>query len=163
MSERRNKERNGKKKGKKERNRKNPDANTGAPTLKPMRHSVVVDEGSRLTMKCEASGSPPLSYKWYKDGTVLKKSKEVDIRGSKKNSRIKIASAQLEDSGNYMCVVENQGGTSNGTSTVRVQSITTTLPPGSGHARRCNDTEKGYCVNDGECYFIHGINQLSCK
>ncbi|KAI4884648.1 hypothetical protein NFI96_002734 [Prochilodus magdalenae] len=41
--------------------------------------------------------------------------------------------------------------------------VTTTLPPGSGHARRCNDTEKGYCVNDGECYFIHGINQLSCK
>ncbi|KAK1787388.1 hypothetical protein P4O66_002883 [Electrophorus voltai] len=41
--------------------------------------------------------------------------------------------------------------------------VTTTLPPGSGHARRCNDTEKGYCVNDGECYFIHGINQLSCN
>ncbi|XP_053096120.1 neuregulin 2a isoform X5 [Pangasianodon hypophthalmus] len=37
------------------------------------------------------------------------------------------------------------------------------LPPGSGHERRCNETEKGYCVNNGECYFIHGINQLSCK
>lgn len=42
-------------------------------------------------------------------------------------------------------------------------SVTTTLSPGSGHARRCNDTEKAYCVNGGECYFIHGINQLSCK
>ncbi|XP_017554209.2 neuregulin 2a isoform X3 [Pygocentrus nattereri] len=135
----------------------------GAPTLKPMRNPVMVEEGSRLTMKCEASGTPPLSYKWYKDGTVLKKSKEIKIKGSKKNSKIQIASARLEDSGNYMCVVENEGGSSNSTSTVHVQSITTTLPPGSGHARRCNDTEKGYCVNDGECYFIHGINQLSCK
>uniref|UniRef100_A0A4W4H1L1 Uncharacterized protein n=1 Tax=Electrophorus electricus TaxID=8005 RepID=A0A4W4H1L1_ELEEL len=128
-----------------------------------MRNPVLVEEGRRLTMKCEASGSPPLSYKWYKDGTVLKKSKEVKIKGSKKNSKIQIASARLEDSGNYMCVVENEGGSNNSTSTVHVQSITTTLPPGSGHARRCNDTEKGYCVNDGECYFIHGINQLSCK
>ncbi|GAA6095562.1 neuregulin 2a isoform X2 [Tachysurus ichikawai] len=41
--------------------------------------------------------------------------------------------------------------------------VTTALPPGSGHERRCNETEKGYCVNNGECYFIHGINQLSCK
>ncbi|KAL2094844.1 hypothetical protein ACEWY4_009563 [Coilia grayii] len=42
-------------------------------------------------------------------------------------------------------------------------TVTTTLSPGSGHARRCNDTEKTYCVNGGHCYFIHGINQLSCK
>ncbi|XP_064181887.1 pro-neuregulin-2, membrane-bound isoform-like isoform X4 [Anguilla rostrata] len=40
---------------------------------------------------------------------------------------------------------------------------TTTLSPGSGHARRCNETERAYCVNGGDCYFIHGINQLSCK
>ncbi|KAK1787390.1 hypothetical protein P4O66_002884 [Electrophorus voltai] len=93
-----------------------------APTLKPMRNPVLVEEGRRLTMKCEASGSPPLSYKWYKDGTVLKKSKEVKIKGSKKNSKIQIASARLEDSGNYMCVVENEGGSNNSTSTVHVQS-----------------------------------------
>ncbi|MEQ2243908.1 hypothetical protein ILYODFUR_011670 [Ilyodon furcidens] len=41
--------------------------------------------------------------------------------------------------------------------------VTTTPPPGSGHARRCNDTEKAYCVNGGDCYFIHGINRIACK
>lgn len=46
---------------------------------------------------------------------------------------------------------------------VCLSTVTTALPPGSGHERRCNETEKGYCVNNGECYFIHGINQLSCK
>ncbi|XP_049322443.1 neuregulin 2a isoform X5 [Astyanax mexicanus] len=160
------KERNGRRKGgKKERKEKNsnPTQGEGAPTIKPLRNPVMVDEGGRLTVKCEASGSPPLSYKWYKDGSLLKKSKEVKIKASKKNSKVQISSARLEDAGSYMCVVENEDGSSNRTSTVNVQSITTTLPPGSGHARRCNDTEKGYCVNDGECYFIHGINQLSCK
>lgn len=42
-------------------------------------------------------------------------------------------------------------------------SVTTTLATGSGHARKCNDTEKAYCVNGGDCYFIHGIDRLSCK
>ncbi|XP_060746528.1 neuregulin 2a isoform X3 [Tachysurus vachellii] len=157
------KERNGKKKGKKERKEQKSDLTQGAPTIKPLRSPVVVPEGARITVKCEASGKPPLSYKWYKDGTILKKSKQVRIRAKKKNSKVQITSARLEDSGNYMCVVENDSGSSNSTSTVHVQSITTALPPGSGHERRCNETEKGYCVNNGECYFIHGINQLSCK
>uniref|UniRef100_A0A8C7K845 Neuregulin 2a n=1 Tax=Oncorhynchus kisutch TaxID=8019 RepID=A0A8C7K845_ONCKI len=125
-----------------------------------MRNPLMVDEGSRLTVKCEATGNPSPTYKWFKDGSELKKSREVKI---KKNSRVQISRAKLEDSGNYTCVAENLLGNSNSTSTVHVQSITTTLSPGSGHARRCNDTEKDYCVNGGDCYFIHGINQLSCK
>uniref|UniRef100_A0A4W5JQL9 Immunoglobulin I-set domain-containing protein n=1 Tax=Hucho hucho TaxID=62062 RepID=A0A4W5JQL9_9TELE len=81
----------------------------------------------------------------------------------RKNSRVQISRAKLEDSGNYTCVAENLLGNSNSTSTVHVQSITTTPSSGSGHARRCNDSEKAYCVNGGDCYFIHGINQFSCK
>ncbi|XP_056302690.1 neuregulin 2a isoform X5 [Danio aesculapii] len=133
------------------------------PSLKRMKNPVLADEGSRLIVKCEATGSPAPEYKWYKDGAELKKSKEIRIRNGKKNSKVQIGSAKLEDSGNYTCVAENILGKANGTSTVHVQSITTTVSPGSGHARRCNDTEKTYCVNGGDCYYIHGINQLSCK
>uniref|UniRef100_A0AAY4ABS7 Neuregulin 2a n=1 Tax=Denticeps clupeoides TaxID=299321 RepID=A0AAY4ABS7_9TELE len=124
-----------------------------------MKSPVFLEEGSRHKLRCEATGSPNITYSWYKDGSELKKSKDIKI----KTSKVQISNARLEDSGNYTCVVENQFGKSNGTSTVHVQSITTTLSPGSGHARRCNDTEKAYCVNGGDCYFIHGINQLSCK
>ncbi|XP_057217251.1 neuregulin 2a isoform X6 [Triplophysa rosa] len=133
------------------------------PELKPMKKTVLVDEGRKLIVKCEASGNPTPDYKWYKDGAELRKSKQIKIRNVKKTSKVQIGSAKLEDSGNYTCVAENIVGKVNGTSTVHVQSITTTLSPGSGHARRCNDTEKAYCVNGGDCYFIHGINQLSCK
>ncbi|XP_065143220.1 neuregulin 2a isoform X6 [Paramisgurnus dabryanus] len=134
------------------------------PTLRAMKSPVFVGEGRKLIVKCEASGKPTPEYKWYKDGAELKRSKEIKIgRKGKKNSKVQIDSAKLEHSGNYTCVAENLLGRDNGTSTVHVQSITTTLSPGSGHARRCNDTEKAYCVNGGDCYFIHGINQLSCK
>eukprot|EP00064_Thunnus_orientalis_P005475 superscaffoldBa00000537_g5489 len=128
-----------------------------------MKNPLIVDEGSKFTVKCEATGSPVPTYRWFKDGNELKKSKKVRIKSGMKNSRVQISRAKLEDSGNYTCVVENPLGKDNSTGTVNVQSITTTLSPGSGHARRCNDTEKAYCVNGGDCYFIHGINQLSCK
>uniref|UniRef100_A0A8C1KY65 Neuregulin 2a n=1 Tax=Cyprinus carpio TaxID=7962 RepID=A0A8C1KY65_CYPCA len=134
------------------------------PSLKRMKNRVSVGEGSKLIVRCGASGNPTPQYKWYKDGTELKKSKEIKIsRNGKKTSKVQISSAKLEDSGNYTCVAENILGKDNGTSTVHVQSITTTLSPGSGHARRCNESEKAYCVNGGDCYYIHGINRLSCK
>ncbi|XP_061606833.1 neuregulin 2a isoform X1 [Phyllopteryx taeniolatus] len=134
-----------------------------APKLKPMKNPSIVDEGSKLTVKCEATGNPLPTYRWFKDGNELKKSKKIRIKNSQKNSRLQISRAKLEDSGKYTCVVENLLGKDNSTGTINVQSITTTLSPGSGHARRCNDTEKAFCVNGGDCYFIHGINRLSCK
>ncbi|XP_015205437.1 pro-neuregulin-2, membrane-bound isoform isoform X2 [Lepisosteus oculatus] len=133
-----------------------------APKLKKLRDQSV-REGEKLILKCEATGNPIPTYKWYRDGSELKKSKEIKIKTGKKNSRIQITKVKVEDSGNYTCVVENLLGRDNATSTINVQSITTTLSPGSGHARRCNDTEKAYCVNGGVCYYIDGINQLSCK
>ncbi|XP_051955523.1 pro-neuregulin-2, membrane-bound isoform-like isoform X4 [Xyrauchen texanus] len=163
MSEGKKRERNEKKRGGKKGRKESRDSREGAPTLRRMKNPVLVGEGSRLIVKCEASGSPTLEYKWYKDGTELKKSKEIRIRNGKKNSKVQIGRAKPEDSGNYTCVAENYLGKDNGTSTVHVQSITTNLSPDPGHARRCNDTEKAYCVNGGDCYFIHGINQLSCK
>ncbi|XDV38917.1 hypothetical protein PO909_008237 [Leuciscus waleckii] len=87
-----------------------------------MINPVLVDEGSRLVVRCEASGNPTPEYKWYKDGAELKKSKEIRIKNGKKNSKVQIGSAKLEDSGNYTCVAENTLGKENGTSTVHVKS-----------------------------------------
>ncbi|KAM9333273.1 neuregulin 2a isoform 2-T2 [Pholidichthys leucotaenia] len=166
MMESKKKDKKGRKRGgKKQQKEKEGDPTAVvAPKLKPMKNPIIVNEGSKLTVKCEATeGNPAPTYTWFKDGNELKKSKKVKIRSSMKNSRVQISRVKLEDSGNYTCVVENQLGRDNSTGSVNVQSITTTTPPGSGHARRCNDSEKAYCVNGGDCYFIHGINQFSCK
>ncbi|XP_056626105.1 neuregulin 2b [Triplophysa dalaica] len=133
-----------------------------APKVKPMDSQWAL-EGKKLTLKCEAAGNPSPSFNWYKDGSQLRKRKDVKIKTNKKNSKLHISRVRMEDSGNYTCVAENSVGRENATSYVSVQSITTTLSPGSSHARKCNETEKTYCVNGGDCYFIHGINQLSCK
>ncbi|XP_077103527.1 neuregulin 2b isoform X1 [Siphateles boraxobius] len=133
-----------------------------SPKVKPMDSQWLL-EGKKLTLKCEAVGNPSPSFNWYKDGNQLRKRKDVKIKSNKKNSKLHISRVRQEDSGNYTCVAENSLGRENATSYVSVQSITTTLSPGSSHARKCNETEKTHCVNGGDCYFIHGINQLSCK
>ncbi|KAM4546513.1 neuregulin 2a isoform 2-T2 [Fundulus diaphanus] len=152
-----------------------------APKIKPIKNPIIVVEGSKLIVKCEATGDPVLNYTWFKDGNELKRNKKVKLK--RKGSRVHINRATLEDSGNYTCVVENTLGKHNSTRTVNIQSkkgkeeattiepkarvqehtVTTTLSPDSGHTRRCNDTEKNYCVNQGDCYFITGINKIACK
>ncbi|CAL8303325.1 unnamed protein product [Gadus morhua 'NCC'] len=126
MSEGRKKERKGRKKGAKKAPKEkeiDPTA-AAAPRLKPMKYKPLVDAGEKLTLKCEATGNPMPSYKWYKDGKELTKKPPpgIKIKGSLKNSRLQISRAKLEHSGNYTCVVENSLGRENATRYVNVQS-----------------------------------------
>ncbi|TRY58432.1 hypothetical protein DNTS_002058 [Danionella cerebrum] len=87
MSEGKKRERNGRKRGGKKGHKESIDPTRDvAPSLKRMKTSLLVDEGSRLMVKCEATGNPTPEYKWYKDGTELKKSKEIRIRNGNGNS-----------------------------------------------------------------------------
>ncbi|KAJ4930330.1 hypothetical protein JOQ06_019334, partial [Pogonophryne albipinna] len=117
MTETKRKDRKGKKKG----GKKGDSTAAAAPKLKPMKNPITVDEGGKLIVKCEAKGSS-LSFRWFKDGNELKKSKTLKIRVTSRKSKLQINRAKLEDSGNYTCVVENALGKDNSTGTVNVQS-----------------------------------------
>uniref|UniRef100_A0A8C8SU04 Pro-neuregulin-2, membrane-bound isoform n=1 Tax=Pelusios castaneus TaxID=367368 RepID=A0A8C8SU04_9SAUR len=135
------------------------------PKLKKLK-SPNVHVGEKISLKCEATaGNPQPSYKWYKDGKELKKSKDIRIKygNGKKISRLQFNKVKLEDAGEYSCEAENVLGKDTAKGSINVRSVTTTLSSWSGHARKCNETAKSYCVNGGVCYYIEGINQLSCK
>ncbi|XP_067088290.1 pro-neuregulin-2, membrane-bound isoform-like, partial [Osmerus mordax] len=123
MSEEKKKQRKGKNKGERKRGKKEEidPTKAAAPKLRRMRNPLTVNEGSRLTVKCEATGNPGPTYRWFKDGNELKKSREIRIKTSQKNSKVQISRARLEDSGNYTCVAENPLGKDNSTSAVHVQ------------------------------------------
>uniref|UniRef100_A0A8C3ERT5 Pro-neuregulin-2, membrane-bound isoform n=1 Tax=Corvus moneduloides TaxID=1196302 RepID=A0A8C3ERT5_CORMO len=157
------------------------------PKLKKLK-SPNVHVGEKISLKCEATaGNPQPSYKWFKDGKELKKSKDIRIKygNGKKISRLQFNKVKLEDAGEYSCEAENVLGKDTTKGSLNVKSgttkapqvlpasetkivvmeeeLTTTLSSWSGHARKCNETAKSYCVNGGVCYYIEGINQLSCK
>uniref|UniRef100_A0A3Q2PN08 Neuregulin 2b n=1 Tax=Fundulus heteroclitus TaxID=8078 RepID=A0A3Q2PN08_FUNHE len=107
-------------------------------------------------VKCEASGNPSPSFRWYKDGHELQKGRDLKIKTNKKNSKVQIGRVRVEDSGNYTCVAENSLGQENATTIITVQILTTTtLSPGVSHVRRCNDSEKAYCANGGDFLSFH--------
>ncbi|XP_023607934.1 pro-neuregulin-2, membrane-bound isoform [Myotis lucifugus] len=135
------------------------------PKLKKMK-SQTGQVGEKQSLKCEAvAGNPLPSYRWFKDGKELNRSRDIRIKygNGRKNSRLQFNKVKVEDAGEYVCEAENILGKDTVRGRLYVNSVSTTLSSWSGHARKCNETAKSYCVNGGVCYYIEGINQLSCK
>ncbi|XP_004280338.1 pro-neuregulin-2, membrane-bound isoform isoform X1 [Orcinus orca] len=135
------------------------------PKLKKMK-SQTGQVGEKQSLKCEAAaGNPQPSYRWFKDGKELNRSRDIRIKygNGRKNSRLQFNKVKVEDAGEYVCEAENILGKDTVRGRLFVNSVSTTLSSWSGHARKCNETAKSYCVNGGVCYYIEGINQLSCK
>ncbi|XP_038187027.1 pro-neuregulin-2, membrane-bound isoform isoform X3 [Arvicola amphibius] len=135
------------------------------PKLKKMK-SQTGEVGEKQSLKCEAAaGNPQPSYRWFKDGKELNRSRDIRIKygNGRKNSRLQFNKVKVEDAGEYVCEAENILGKDTVRGRLHVNSVSTTLSSWSGHARKCNETAKSYCVNGGVCYYIEGINQLSCK
>ncbi|KAL6092967.1 hypothetical protein STEG23_002913, partial [Scotinomys teguina] len=128
--------------------------------------SQTGEVGEKQSLKCEAAaGNPQPSYRWFKDGKELNRSRDIRIKygNGRKNSRLQFNKVKVEDAGEYVCEAENILGKDTVRGRLHVNSVSTTLSSWSGHARKCNETAKSYCVNGGVCYYIEGINQLSCK
>lgn len=68
-------------------------------TTQPTSQSVLL--GSQATFSVVATGSVPLSYQWYKNGTLI---------SGATSSQYSIANVQSADSGNYSVVVHNVAG-----------------------------------------------------
>ncbi|XP_041107657.1 pro-neuregulin-1, membrane-bound isoform-like isoform X5 [Polyodon spathula] len=149
------------------------DTSDPAPKLKKLK-SLEVEEGKKVVLKCEASaGNPKPVLTWYKDGKPLKennKPKDIKIKQKKigNSSDIQILKAKLSHTGQYMCEATNNHGTVRSVGNITVipglrapaptaTTTTTASTLGTGHAIKCNDSEKNYCVNGGECFVLNTI------
>ncbi|ROI37368.1 Pro-neuregulin-2, membrane-bound isoform [Anabarilius grahami] len=63
-----------------------------APKVKPMDSQWLL-EGKKLTLKCEAVGNPSPSFNWYKDGSQLRKRKDVKIKSNKDAKTFEVGEA----------------------------------------------------------------------
>ncbi|XP_065791604.1 pro-neuregulin-2, membrane-bound isoform isoform X5 [Muntiacus reevesi] len=79
------------------------------PKLKKMK-SQTGQVGEKQSLKCEAAAGNPLpSYRWFKDGKELNRSRDIRIKygNGRKNSRLQFNKVKLEDAGEYVCEAEN--------------------------------------------------------
>jgi len=70
------------------------------------------NEGDKVNLTCEAKGDPTPKVTWYKDGQVfLGRSKASEsIASGKYDYIIDLPGVDLDDGGNYTCVVWNIHG-----------------------------------------------------
>ncbi|MFN7140009.1 MAG: immunoglobulin domain-containing protein, partial [Limisphaerales bacterium] len=70
-------------------------------TQHPLSHNVL--SGNPVRLLCSASGTPPLSYQWFKDGVALPPTQNHPVHF--------IPSTTRSHSGTYWCAVTDANGT----------------------------------------------------
>uniref|UniRef100_F6QD70 Hemicentin 2 n=1 Tax=Ornithorhynchus anatinus TaxID=9258 RepID=F6QD70_ORNAN len=94
------------------------EAGTAGAEVELVVHGELPDEGRSasscpgsdrmpVTIQCVATGTPPPSFRWWKDGAALP---GVTVSGGGRVLRIE--RTQLSDAGSYRCVASNVAGTS---------------------------------------------------
>ncbi|MGH0143069.1 UNVERIFIED_CONTAM: hypothetical protein FKN15_022424 [Acipenser sinensis] len=75
--------------------------------------------GTPITLLCEATGVPPPSITWLKDGTPIENNAEW--RGMSGGSRLELGPVQLSHAGTYTCLASNTEGETRRHYTLAVQ------------------------------------------
>ncbi|XP_078576184.1 uncharacterized protein LOC144861942 isoform X3 [Branchiostoma floridae x Branchiostoma japonicum] len=153
-----------------------------APKIRGRLRPVKAAEGEEVQLKCNVQGRPFPAVTWKKDGELLQdlKLKGVQIKPSKRGSRVRIKKLLPIHEGTYECVAESPvpGDPATTKNTVTIKEPTppeTTTPTGTvssttpvktpifqlttiptqktftGHGIPCRDQDAGYCLNGGTC------------
>ncbi|XP_016146102.1 hemicentin-1-like [Sinocyclocheilus grahami] len=76
----------------------------------PAVERVVETISNPVTFACDATGIPPPSLTWLKNGRVIENSESLEMHILSGGSKLQIARSQLSDSGTYTCVASNVEG-----------------------------------------------------
>ena len=89
--------------------------------------SVTVEEGLPMTLFCNATGNPPPTLSWTKDGSPINNNQGIIFTGD--NETLSIANINRSESGNYRCVTRNSlGDDTSNAAKVDVQCKCSTIP-----------------------------------
>ncbi|XP_024082574.1 Down syndrome cell adhesion molecule-like protein Dscam2 isoform X14 [Cimex lectularius] len=91
--------------------------------------TFILRKGNALTLQCPAQAFPVPSFRWYKfvEGTSRKQAVVMSDRIKQVSGTLIIREAKVEDSGKYLCVVNNSVG---GESVETVLTVTAPLVAG---------------------------------
>ena len=70
--------------------------------------NVTKTEGENITLHCNATGYPPPTLSWTKDGSDISNNSRISFSADKK--QLAITKASRVDSGAYRCVASNSLG-----------------------------------------------------
>ncbi|KAK5869646.1 hypothetical protein PBY51_024348 [Eleginops maclovinus] len=96
----------------------------------PAEESVVETISNPVTFACDATGIPPPSLTWLKNGRPIENSESLEMHIFAGGSKLQIARSHVADSGTYTCVASNVEGKARKSYNLSIQGSGN---PGSNH------------------------------
>lgn len=85
------------------------------PVIVQLEESYTVDQGTDLSIPCEASGSPYPTIKWTMVGAQMAPNVQYN------DNVLRIRNAMPKNRGVYLCLAENSYGTVKSSTTINVE------------------------------------------
>ncbi|XP_060933914.1 hemicentin-1 [Limanda limanda] len=90
----------------------------------PVEENVVETISNPVTFSCDATGIPPPSLTWMKNGRPIENSESLEMHIFSGGSKLQIARSQLSDGGTYTCLASNVEGNAR-----KSYQLTVLVPP----------------------------------
>uniref|UniRef100_A0A8C6L9W6 Ig-like domain-containing protein n=1 Tax=Nothobranchius furzeri TaxID=105023 RepID=A0A8C6L9W6_NOTFU len=98
----------------------------------------LITRGNSTRLECKVTGSPVISFRWFKNETEISCSPKYTIRTTDVESVLEIAECLVEDCGDYVCVASSEAGSDRCSCTVTVKE-----PPEFVRSLEPRDVVKG--------------------
>ena len=81
----------------------------------------LVTSSDSVRLECKVTGSPVISFKWFKDEMEISSSPKYKMAVIDLVASLEIVNCSVEDSGNYACLASSEAGSDRCSSTVTVK------------------------------------------
>ncbi|CAB1328711.1 unnamed protein product [Coregonus sp. 'balchen'] len=81
----------------------------------------LVVKGSAVKLECKATGTPEISFKWFKNEIEITQNEKYKMVVINSVASLEIVNCSVDDSGNYVCVASSDAGSDHSSSTVTVK------------------------------------------
>lgn len=89
--------------------------------MRKLEATKLVTRGDSSRLECKVTGSPVISFKWFKDEMEIGSGPKYAISSVDSVASLEISDCTLEDSGDYVCVASSEAGSDRCISTVTVK------------------------------------------
>ncbi|KAJ7986246.1 hypothetical protein DPEC_G00337960 [Dallia pectoralis] len=118
------------------------------PSISGSVETVVETISNPVTFACDATGFPPPSLTWLKNGQTIENSESLELYIMSGGSKLQIGRTQLSDSGIYTCVASNVEGKAQ-----KSYQLTIQVPPSIAGSEI--PSEVGVLLNDSVQLVCH--------
>lgn len=83
---------------------------TEPPCILEKPESIIVLPGSKVKFNVGVSGTPPLTIKWFRNNKEIFSSADCSVTKDKTSGSLELFFVKCSDSGDYVCAVQNDVG-----------------------------------------------------